>query len=110
MHSSNMNDKEQRIKELASEERRICDKIQVLQRELDCVRQEMAQLDCPYEVGDRIIYEGDEAKTFVVVAIKPEPFRSYKTKYRLEVAQIKKNGEPYAVTREVWNPARTRLK
>ena len=63
------------------------------------IRQQIADTACPFVVGDKI--QDGKVNKAVVRGIRWSHFRAG---YKVKVSKIKKNGEPYAVESEAWNP------
>lgn len=92
-----MNEKE--IEQAKSKVKAIESEISKLAEEKSKLNMMIANAECPFKVGQKII-DQDGVKMIV-----SEVYSRY-GRYRVKAKRIKKNGEPYVQSNELWWPER----
>ncbi len=73
--------------------------IELMNNQLKKVRQNIAELLCPFEVGDRIVNTEERSQKAVIYSI-----RSGWKGFEVTVNKIKKDGDLYKYTNDLWKP------
>ena len=73
--------------------------IELMNNQLKKIRQNIAEQLCPFEVGDSIVNTEDRSQKAVVYSI-----RSGWKGFDVTVNKIKKDGDLYKYTNDLWNP------
>ena len=69
--------------------------------ELKAIRQEIAEILCPYLVGDIIVNGKDLNQKVIVESIS---YGGWSCKYKVTGKKIKKDGSPCKYSSELWYP------
>lgn len=71
-----------------------------LAKGLESLRQAIAEMSCPFKVGDVVVRERDEKAEVLRIYYDYDLFGK---KYRFDVVRLKKNGEQYKDSMKTWN-------